>query len=453
MIGHVFGGEVMEEHWLADRTTLRTLLRTQPRWTVQDLAEAVGRSRSWVKKWRLRLRAAPPDDDQVLHSQSRARRHPPPRLSPAVVERILEIRDHPPGNLHRTPGPTAILYYLQHPDTQAALPDRLPRSTRTIWRILHQHGRIPRPRPRRHECRPRPAPLTVWQFDFKDASTVPADPDGKQQHVVEVLDTVDAGSSLLIDAQPRADFSAETTLRAVAETLQHHGLPDEVMFDRDTRFVGRVGRRDFPSPFVRFWLCLGVQATVLPPRRPDLNCYVERYHRAYDEECLSVFRPRDLPQVCAVTARYKQHYNLERPHQGDACGNRPPQVALAQRSAEIPARPPLPAVVDPDRWLAVLDGQRFVRKVAADTSVSVDNQYYYLAQALVGTFVSLRVDASAREFVVEQQDRELKRLPIKGVGGGLLPFAAFLDRLCAEARAERIVHHRFHNQRQLPLGL
>ncbi len=43
----------MEEQWLADRTTLRTLLRTHPHWTLQDLAEAGGRSRSWIKKWRL----------------------------------------------------------------------------------------------------------------------------------------------------------------------------------------------------------------------------------------------------------------------------------------------------------------------------------------------------------------------------------------------------------------
>jgi hypothetical protein len=35
--------------------------------------------------------------------------------------------------------------------------------------------------------------MTMWQLDFKDVSTVPADPDGKRQHVVEVLDTVDAG--------------------------------------------------------------------------------------------------------------------------------------------------------------------------------------------------------------------------------------------------------------------
>jgi Integrase core domain len=442
----------MEECWLADRTTLRTLLRTQPHWTIRDLAQAVGRSRSWVKKWRTRLRAAAPEDDAILHSRSRARKHPPPALSQAVIDRILEIRDQPPANLQRTPGAETILYYLHHPEPASALPERLPRSSRTIWRILHQYGRIAAPGQRRHTPVERPAPLTVWQLDFKDASTVPADPAGTQQHVVEVLDTVDAGSSLVINAQPRADFTAETTLVAVAETLQEHGLPAEVMFDRDSRFVGRTGRRDFPSPVVRFWLCLGVQATVLPPRRPDLNCFVERYHRAYEEECLRVFRPADLPRVCEVTARYTYHYNVERPHQGLACGNRPPQVALVERGTALDSRPPVPAVVDPDRWVVALDGQRFVRKVTADTHVSVDDERYYIAQALVGQYVTLRVDAATREFVVEHQDQEVKRLPIKGLGGGPLPFDAYLTRMCAEARADRRAAHTVGRQLALPLA-
>lgn len=87
---------------------LRTLLRTQPTQTLHDYADAVGRSRSWVKKWVKRLCSAPPDDPAVLQSRSRAQT-PAPRLSPQVVERILEIRDQPPGNLHRTPGPKTIL--------------------------------------------------------------------------------------------------------------------------------------------------------------------------------------------------------------------------------------------------------------------------------------------------------------------------------------------------------
>ena len=134
----------MEEQWLVDRTTLRTLLRTQPTWTIQDLAQAIGRSRSWVKKWRTRLRAAPPDDEAVLHSRSRARKHPPPPLDPRVIDRLLEIRDHPPEQLQRTPGPKTVLYYLARDPVLRALGLRLPRSTRTVWQILRRYGRIPR---------------------------------------------------------------------------------------------------------------------------------------------------------------------------------------------------------------------------------------------------------------------------------------------------------------------
>ena len=33
----------------------------------------------------------------------------------------------------------------------------------------------------------------------------------------------------------------------------------------------------------------------------------------------------DLAQAKAVTATFEQHYNFQRPHQGLACGNRPPR--------------------------------------------------------------------------------------------------------------------------------
>jgi hypothetical protein len=48
------------------------------------------------------------------------------------------------------------------------------------------------------------------QLDFKDATSVPPDPDGKQQHVVEVLNFVDAGTSTWLQAEARTDFHAET---------------------------------------------------------------------------------------------------------------------------------------------------------------------------------------------------------------------------------------------------
>src|SRR5215203_5821285 len=104
----------LETEWRADRARLWALARVRADYTLADLAAAVGRSVSWVKKWRRRLGRATWGDDTALHSRSRARRHPPPAVAPPVVERILEIRDHPPANLRRVPGPKAILYFLHH---------------------------------------------------------------------------------------------------------------------------------------------------------------------------------------------------------------------------------------------------------------------------------------------------------------------------------------------------
>lgn len=422
----------MEEQWMADRAALRALLHTHPDWTHLQFAQEVGRSMSWVKKWRQRLRAAPPDDLSVLWSQSRARHTPPVKTHPLVVERLLTLRDELPATLHRIPGPRTLQYYLAQDPDLVARGLTPPRSTRTIWQILRKYGRIlPRvPRAKDKEPFDRPAPLTAWQLDFKDASTVPADPDGKRQHVVEVLNTVDTGTSILLDAQVRGDFVADTALEAVAQLVQHHGLPKQVTFDRDTRFVGSAGQRDFPSAFVRFWLCLGVQVDVCPPRRPDRNAFVERYHRTYQDECLRVYQPTTEDQVRTITTHFQRFYNEERPHQGLSCGNQPPRTAFPV----LPTLPAAPSEVDPDQWLTALHGRCYTRRVNTQGTVTVADRPYYIRQALRRQYVTLQIDAATREFVVYHHQQAIKRLPIKGLFGQRVSFTTFVEQLTRDAR-------------------
>jgi hypothetical protein len=155
----------------------------------------------------------------------------------------------------------------------------VPTSTSTIWRILDAHGRIARKPTREHLPVERPEPMRSWQIDFKDVSSVPADPKGKQQHVVETLNVVDVGTSIVVEAVVRDDFTNETALWALKHTFLNHGLPERITFDRDPHFVGSWSGRDFPSAVMRFLFCLGLDVQVCPPQRPDLNAFVERYHR------------------------------------------------------------------------------------------------------------------------------------------------------------------------------
>jgi transposase InsO family protein len=347
------------------------------------------------------------------------------------VDRLLELRDHPPANLQRVPGPKTLLYFLGRDPGLRAAGVAPPRSTSTVWALLRRHGRIPPRRPHHHESVDLPEPLTSWQLDFKDVSTVPGDPEGKRQHAVETLNCVDCGTSLLVDARVQDDFTEETVLATVADLLRAHGLPEEVTVDRDPRFVGSPSGRDFPSPLVRFLTCLGVAVRVIPPDRPDVNAFVERFNGTSQRECLRVRKPATLEQARDVTAAFREHYNRERPNQARSCGNRPPLEAFPA----LPPRPPVPPEVDPDAWLGLVAGRRYVRKVLGGGTVAVEHQRYYVGKALTGQRVAVAVAAAERALVVRRGDVVLKRLPLRGLREERLPFERYVELMEGEARA------------------
>src|SRR5206468_10853279 len=120
---------------------------------------------------------------------------------------------------------------------------------KTIDRVLKRHQRIPERGQPVHQPLERPAPMSAWQIDFKDVSSVPADQEGKRKHVVETLNIIDTGTSVLLDAHVRSDFTAETALAALASTLARYGRPQRITLDRDARWVGvrRVGAYGIPA--------------------------------------------------------------------------------------------------------------------------------------------------------------------------------------------------------------
>jgi hypothetical protein len=218
----------MEAQWIADRATLRALAQAHPDWGPKELAEAVGRCLSWAKKWLKRFSLAPADDQDVLRSRSRAHHTPYRKVPQAVVQRILEIREEPPENLHRTPGPKAILYYLRRDQALAELGTSLPRSSCTVWRILRRFGCILDAPARRRRPLELAEPMTNIELDFTDESLVPSEPVGKKQHGVESFNAIDAGTSTWLFTQARADFNAETARFSVIEVLSRYGCPKQV---------------------------------------------------------------------------------------------------------------------------------------------------------------------------------------------------------------------------------
>jgi len=118
-----------------------------------------------------------------------------------------------------------------------------------------------------------------------------------------------------------------------------------------------------------------------------------------------------------VTAQFMQHSNQERAHQGRSCGHRPPRIA----HPVLPPLPSLPKQVDPDGWLASVDGQAFAWKVDGHGCVRVDLQTYSSNQQLSGRQVVLVVNAQSRTFAVFLGNHLIKQVPSKGWRGQILP--------------------------------
>lgn len=418
----------MEEHWIARRSQLRQLLQDQPHWTNRMYADAVGMSVSWVKDWKRVFRTADPGDERVVLGRPRHRRTPLEDYEPDVIETVLNIRHNPPEYCPKTPGPAVIQYELQ--ERFADTGKRFPRSTSTIWTILNLHHRIVRSQKRAHEPVERPDPMRHWEIDFTDIASI--HPEGKRQHAAEMFNVVDRGTSILVESTASDDYNTESSILAMTGVFLVNGIPDTLTIDRDPRFIGGYQGDDFPSAFMRFLLCLDIHLDICPPRRPDLKPFVERVHRTIQEECLQIEQPDTVQAAREVLQAYRFRYNSQRPHQGNACGNRSPYQAFS----ELPWLRRLPDVIDPDRWLHTLHGRVFRRRVQANGSVKMDKRNYYVGKRLKGQQVNLRIDADRREFQIMQGRQVVKTIPIKGLYDELLAFDVYLKLICEEAHTE-----------------
>ena len=141
----------------------------------------------------------------------------------------------------------------------------------------------------------------------------------------------------------------------------------------------------------------------------------------------------------------KHYYNYQRPNQARSCGNQPPRLAF-------PDLPPVPEMIDPDRWLETVDGELYRRRVNAAGSVQVDRHKYYIGRAYHGRPVVLQVDAANQQFNVELAKKPLKTILIKDLEHGQMSFDDYLDFICQQAlSAGPLYLHKHHHF--LPLAV
>jgi len=253
---------------------------------------------------------------------------------------------------------------------------------------------------------------------------------GQLGDAFEFLSVVDRGTSILVDTQTQPHYTAETAILAGARFLSAIGLPSKLRFDNDTRFVGNWLADGYPSPLMRFLICLGVEPDLVEPGKPYHKPFVERSVRTLKHECLWGEHPEDWLDAMGILDVYRQFYNQERANQSLACGNRPPYEAFPN----LPLLPPLPEQVDPDAWLPYYDRQIFKRRVGRNGTISVGNHDYYVGYTYAGQPVGVLLDAKRHAFNILHKGTVVKQFEIQGLVGRVLRFDDYLRQMLEEAR-------------------
>jgi transposase InsO family protein len=412
----------MESEWELDRIQLFQLRRDHRDWTLPRLAQELNRSLSWVKKWLKRFQEAGQPTLAMFQSRSRAPQH---RLQPVVEgvrEVILSLRDGLKALYGRVVGPKTILYHLHHDRLLQAQNVYLPRSTRTIWQVLREGGRIPT-RTYEHHPVERPEPMQHWEMDF-----------GQLGNTFEFLSVVDRGTSILVDTQTQPHYNAETALLAVAHLLTKIGLPQKLRFDNDPRFIGNWLTDGYPSPLMRFLWCLGVEPDLVEPGKPYHKPFVERSVRTLKYECLWLSLPEDYLDAASILEVYRQFYNRDRANQSSACGNRPPYEAFPH----LPELPPIPDRINPDAWLPHYHRCIFKRRIAPSGVISVGTHAYYIGYAHAGKAVGVFLDAEQQVFNILHQGAVIQSLEIRGLIGREMSFEDYLKYMLVQARTSQV---------------
>ncbi|MCL4880521.1 MAG: DDE-type integrase/transposase/recombinase [Anaerolineae bacterium] len=346
-----------ESQWIYDRMTLYTLSQQHPTWKATQLGAAMGRSERWVRKWLKRFAAVEAPHFKMFVSQSRAPKTRPQQTSDGVKDVICDLRVSLSETYHRPAGARLIQQYLKEHEFLQNSQEFIPRSTRTITKILSERGYIQRPKPRDHQPLALCEPMEEWEMDFCEIHL----PDGH----FEFFLVVDRGTSRVVHLEGCEGYRADTALIAVTRLFLLNGLPKRLRFDRDPRLVWSWSADSFPAPLIRLLHVLGVEPVICPPRRPDKKPYVERCIRTFKHEWLGRFSLNSMADVYEALEAFPHYHNAQRRHLGRACGGRTPDAAFPQ----LPTLPALPDTVEPNRWLAVEHGRVFRRRIRADGSI------------------------------------------------------------------------------------
>jgi transposase InsO family protein len=308
----------------------------------------------WLARYRRQGRAGVTDRSRRPHRS-------PTRTAPALERAVLAVRAaHPVWGGRKI---RAVLLARGHP----TLP-----SPSTMTAILKRHGQIAPEAAPKHTPWQRfehDAPNRLWQMDFKGHFALLAG----RCHPLTVLDD---HSRFAVGLQACGDETGRTVQSRLTACFRRYGLPEALLVDNGPPWGSDAAHPH--TPLTAWLLRLGVRVSHGRPYHPQTQGKDERFHRTLKAEVLGTRVLRDLAACQRAFDRWRDVYNLERPH--DALG-------LAVPASRYRASPrAFPEVLPPIEY----GPADLVRKVSDGGELSYRNRTFRVGKAFCGYPVALR---------------------------------------------------------------
>jgi len=147
---------------------------------------------------------------------------------------------------------------------------------------------------------PATAPNQCWAADFVSDKLS----DGRS---FRILTMIDLFTRECVGLMADRSMSGSHVVAALKEATGERGaLPRSITLDNGSEFAGRV---------LEAWAIEhGVQLCFIRPGRPVENGFIESFNGRLRDECLNVEWFASLSEARRILARWRTHYNQQRPH-------------------------------------------------------------------------------------------------------------------------------------------
>lgn len=264
----------MSEEELRREAVRRRLAGESP----TEIAEALGRTTRWVRKWVARYGESG-ESDAWSQDRSRAPHHSPTKLDDETRALILAARQRLVANPRAQYGALAIQWELRRIGVADIPPSW------TIERVLAQAGAT---RPRRRQAGyvsknvPYPAPIDVEPGTTHQVDMIgPRHLFGAAQfHALNLIDVGShlAGNDIITELRP------PLLAQSLAGIWARVGVPSVAQFDNHANFRGGIQPAwQYFGPIVATCLDLGVTPRFIPLREPWRNGVIEHFNDVWDK--------------------------------------------------------------------------------------------------------------------------------------------------------------------------